>query len=111
MDEKSILLTELSQASLGATSNTFETGKGGKLEVSLEGSDRSRDLFGVAANAIDEAFHYKKKMIKYTFPMPREWIGPRNFYVWISQLYLYINCETTSIHFICICVNREFSHY
>ena len=86
MDEKSILLTELSQASLGATSNTFETGKGEKIEVIPEGGDRSRDLFGVAANAIDEAFHYKKKMIKYTFPMPREWIGPRNFYVWIFPI-------------------------
>ena len=86
MVEKSILLTELSQVFMGATSNTFETGKGEKLEVSPEGSDRSRDLFGVAANAIDEAFHYEKKMIEYTFPMPREWIGPRNFYVWIFPI-------------------------
>ena len=65
MDEKSILLTELSQVSLGKTSNTLETGKGEKLEVNPEGNDQSRDLFSVAANAIDESFLYKKKMIKY----------------------------------------------
>ena len=48
--------------------------------------ESNRDSFESVANAIDEAFSYKEKMTIYSFPGPRQWIGPRLFYVWIFPI-------------------------
>ena len=52
----------------------------------VEQQNLNMDSFEFIANAIDEAFLYKKNMMIYTLPTPQQWIGPRLFYVWILPI-------------------------
>ena len=49
-------------------------------------NDLPQDMYDVIANAIDDAFIYKKDLINYRLPILRQWIGPRNLYVWILPI-------------------------
>ncbi len=44
------------------------------------------ELFEVIASSIDNAFDYKEGEIKYKLTLPKQWIGPRLFYIWIIPI-------------------------